>query len=849
MRGLAAAIRIGLLDMRGDWRRFGLLISCLFLGTALLAGVSSVGATIRQAVDENAALLMGGDIEMSRTDRPAADDEIAALETFGRVASVVDTNVRASTPERDAFADLVSVGPGYPLLGQISGSAMPPDVSAFDLLALQDGAFGALVSPLMLDQLGIGVGDVIILGGTQFVVRGTLTGLPDNVVRGFRLGLPAMISTDALAVLSDRTSPLPGLGTFFRYKVLLAGGDKEAVRNAMEERFGSSGWTVRSARDGLGPMVRYYDMFMQFLAIVGLASLLIGGVSVWTSISAYIAERSNVIAVLRSLGATSGRVLVHFAVQIALLTAIGVGLGLLVGGGFALVATPIVGQIIGVGLPQGVHVGPLAMAAGIGCIIAFVFSYLPLQQAETIRPVALFRSKGVGTPPIDWRALFRPAVIVPMVLAIAAFLVLASLMTNAPVLVGAFAVVSVVAATLFRMAIVAARGILSRLPEPRNRLVRAALRGISATGSNATSVVVSLGMALSMLVIVLVLQLNLSNEYLGASAFDAPTLVASDLFEDEVATLETLQGQDSPLASFTVTPMLRGSLASVNDTPASQLRQRGSEAGFLLSGEIPLTYRQVLPPTSKLVEGRWWEDQYAGPPLVSVHESLRAGLGLRLGDRLTFDIFGDQLVAEIRNFREYSWQGGIDFLVTFSPGVLEGYPSTLLAAVNAKPGQEDELERQLGSALPDVRFIAIGETLKLITMALSQLSLAASLVGGLAVANGLLVLLGSLGAGQQQRRADVVINKVLGATHPEIVAVIMLQFALIAAFAAVLSVIFGTAVAWLLTQVLLDVEFSISLPTIGAVELGAVLLTALLGAASIYRSLSTRAARLLREMV
>src|SRR5690606_4605410 len=170
-----------------------------------------------------------------------------------------------------------------------------------------------LISPLMLDQLGIKVGDTFELGGTPFEARGTLTGIPDSAVRGFRLGLPTVITLDALAYLSDRTSPLPGLGSWFRYKVVLDSLEPDEGKQQLDAALGDAGWTVRSARDGLGDMVRYYDLFMQFLTIVGLASLLIGGVSFWTGISAYIAERGNVIAVLRSLCAVRGLIFIHFA--------------------------------------------------------------------------------------------------------------------------------------------------------------------------------------------------------------------------------------------------------------------------------------------------------------------------------------------------------------------------------------------------------------------------------------------------------------------------------------------------------------------------------------------------------
>ena len=848
MREFWAAIRIGLLDMRGDLGRFGLLIACLAVGTALIAGVSSVGASIRQAVERDAAVLMGGDLELSRADRGATGEELGLLATFGQVSSVVDTNVRAEAGELDAFVDLVSIGETYPLLGQVDSPQLPAGETPHAFLAERDGVFGALVDPLMLDALGIAVGDTLEIGGTPFVARGALMGLPDAPVRGFRLGLPAVITIEALAHLGDRTSPLPGLGTFFRYKLLLADRNAEAGKAAVEAALGDPSWTVRSARDGLGPMVRYYDLFMRFLVIVGLASLLIGGVSVWTGISAYIAERATVIATLRSLGAGKARIFLHFFAQVASLAAVGVGIGLLVGAGIALLALPVVGEAVGVSLPPSLHLQPLLVAAGVGLLTAFSFSYLPLQQAQSISPVTLFRSKGLAAPPVDWRALLTSLQILPLIVAGAGIFWLAVVMTGDPLLVSAFALVSVFAVLLFRVALSIATTALDRLPEPNNRVLRYALRDISGSRSNAPSVVISVGLALAMLVVVLALEVNLRNEYLGASVFDAPTLVASDLFEDEVEAIEALKDEGGDVTRFTSTPMLRGALTAVNGTPVGALRPRGPEASFLLSGEVPITFRQELPSSSRIVAGEWWPAGYQGPALVSLHQTLRYGLGVDIGDTLTFTIFGEDITAKVASFRDYSWQGGIDFLATFSPGVLEAYPATLLGAVTAAPGRESDVERYLATAFPDVRFIAIGETLEKITVALGQLSLAASLVGGLAVGNGLLVLLGSLATGRRQRQADAVITKVLGARKAEVLAVSVVHYLVLAAFAALLATPLGIGLAWILTMVLLDVDFSLNAITLAAVDAGAIIITGVLGATTIHKALRPRPALLLREL-
>src|SRR5690606_14082960 len=153
------AVRIGLLDMRGDLRRFLLLVVCLAVGTALISGVNSVGASITRAIDDGAAELMGGDVELSRADRLATADELATMAGFGTISTIVDTNLRAESAAGDAFVDLSAIGPTYPLLGAVQSPQLSPGAAPYDLLAPVDDIHGALLDPVLFDQLGLAIGD------------------------------------------------------------------------------------------------------------------------------------------------------------------------------------------------------------------------------------------------------------------------------------------------------------------------------------------------------------------------------------------------------------------------------------------------------------------------------------------------------------------------------------------------------------------------------------------------------------------------------------------------------------------------------------------------------------------
>lgn len=839
-------IRVGLLDLRSDLRRFGVLIACLALGTGVIAAVGSVGTSLRMAVERDATTLMGGDIEAARPDRDASPAELAFLKSLGQLAHVVDTNARASAGEEAAFVDLLAVDDAYPLLGQVRSPQLRDGERPGQLLGPADGAFGALIDPVLFDRLAIAPGDRFMIGDTEFEVRGTLTSLPDAALRGFKLGLTTVISTEALSTLGDLRAPLPGLLTQHRYKIVLDGSSYDQAQAAIAGQFADPGWITRSPRDAVGSLIRYYDLFLRFLLIVGLSSLLVGGVGVYNGVSAYIAERQQSIAILRSLGATGARVLTHFLAQIGVLTAIGVGLGLLGGAAASLLAVPLVGQALNVNLPPSLQPAPLLTAAAFGAVSGFLFSYFPLARARATSPAMLFRSLGSAVLPVALRDLLRPAVILPALLAAAAMFALAVATTGDLMLVVACVIGGAATFALLRVSGWLLQGLLKRLPRSASPTIRGALRNIYRPGSPAPTVVVSIGLGLSVLLIIILLQSNLTSQLLGVVSRDAPTFVATDLFEDEVETIASLS-EGGDLERIETSPMLRAAVLGINGAPPDRMAELGDDATFLLSGEIPVTRASEKPRATELTEGEWWPASYAGEQLVSLRDTLRTELGLALGDRIEFSLFGDTFEARVASFQRYELRNGVDFMVTFSPGPIDAYPSTFMGSIKARPGHEKALERTLAQTFPEIAFLPVGDALNQLASVLGQLGMAVTMVGLLAVINGLLVLAGTMAAGRKQREADAVVQKVLGATRRDVLWVFVLEYGLLAIFATLIAALVGIAGAWAITAIALGIGFAPAPLLIGAVVAGAVLMTTAAGAATTWRALGTAPATYLRS--
>ncbi|MEX0860398.1 MAG: FtsX-like permease family protein [Cucumibacter sp.] len=849
MSRLLSWMRVALVDLRGDLRRFGVLLGCLALGTGTIAAVGSVGAALHATIIRDASTLLGGDIEVARSDRRANEEELAYLMSLGTLAETVDTNARGRAGENSIFLDILGVNGNYPLFGRVRSPQLAAGERPIALLGEVDGVHGAIIDPVLLDRLGIEFGGHFTIGETRFEVRGLLTSVPDGAVRGFHLGLTTIIALDAVDIGPDARLPLPGLLTEHRYKIrLFEGTYQDAAPVVQAHLAGDTGWTLRTPYDAAGTLSRFYDRFVRFLLIVGLSSLLVGGVGISNAVSAYIAERQRSIATLRSLGATGPRILVHIFTQVGIMSLVGIAIGLALGAVSTLAALPILGPILGVDLPPSVDAPSLLVATGFGVLAAFAFSYLPLVSARKLRPAILFRSVGASIEALPAREYLTPGVLIPLAVAGLGMFALAVITTQDLNLVLWYAAGVTATFVLLRAAAALLQRGLRALPALPNPVLRNAFRGICRPGSPAPAVVLSLGLGLAMLLVIVILDNNLHSQLVGEVQQDAPTFVTTDLFEDEIPELKAFLDATGMLTTFRSSPMMRAAITQVRGIPSDQFINIDEELVFMLDGEIPVTWATDLPEQTSVVEGQWWPSDYDGPPLVSLRTRARDGLGLKIGDTLELTVLGEKIEARIASFRDYQFRNGLNFLVTFSPHALDAFPESWLATIKITEGDEQTVERALAREFPELTFIPVGEGLNQAADLLNQLGVAVNIVGGLAVVNGVLVLAGTMAAGRKQREADAIVSKVLGATRAEVVTVFAVEYALLGAFAALIATFVGIAGAWSITLRLLDVGFGIDPVLVLAVLIGAVALTIATGAITTWSALSTRPAQYLRNV-
>ncbi len=840
----ALAFRLARRELRGGFhsrfRGFRIFLACLTLGTAAIAAVGSLSAAVEAGLAREARALLGGDIELRIHHRPATEAQIAWLEANATTISrVVEIRAMARRPDGESrqLVEMRAVDEPYPLVGTV---ALRGETDLDTAIAARDGRFGAVVDDSLLRRLGLAVGDELAVGDTVLRITAALIREPDRATRGIQLGPSVLVSHEGLAAANLLQ---PGSLSDYKYRLVLPPGtDAKSFRSRLTRAFPDAPWRIRDVSGAAPGLTRFIDRLTLFLTLVGLSALLIGGVGVGNAVHAFLAQRTATIATLKCLGAPARLVLWIYLLQVLALAAIGIGLGLLAGGLAPLIAAPLLANVLPVELSPGLYPGPLALAAGFGVLVTLVFSLWPLALARNVPAAALFRRTVAplrGRP--GWRDL---AVLAGLVLVLAGLTLASARETHFALW---FVAGAAAAFAAFRLAALAAVRVARSWPRPRRPRLRLAIANLHRPGAPTASVVLSLGLGITVLVAIMMIERNLSRQIDAIIEEEAPAFYFIDLQPAQIAEFEQLVRDFPGAGNMRSVPMLRGRITSMAGTPVADLTPPPDYA-WITRGDRGLTWSRTPPDRgSRIIEGEWWPADYDGPALISFDAEAAAAFGIGVGDTVGFNILGRPFEARIANLREIDWSTlGMNFVVIFAPGALDGAPQTSIATVQIGAAGEDALEAAVTERFPNVSAIRVREVMAEVNGILASIEIAMKAIAAIAIVAGVLVLSGAIAAGRRQRIYDAVVLKTLGATRADVLSAYLIEFALLGLVTAVIAAAAGSAAAWAVTVGVMHVDWSFSPGAMLWTTLICVAATMVFGIIGAWRALGQKAAPLLR---
>ena len=840
-------LRLAFRELRSGLSGFYVFIGCIALGVMAIAGVGAVSLSLSDGLAREGRVILGGDMAFSIIHREANAQERAFLDRQGRVSLAATLRAMARTADgRSALVEVKAVDGAYPLTGTV---ALDPVQPLPEALAERDGIFGAAADPTLLARLDLQPPARVTVGTATIDIRAALTSEPDKLASGIGFG-PRLLMSDAALRATGLLQP----GSLVRWHYRLALPDRaaseqsvRAISAAAQAQFPEAGWDIRTRTNASPSLEENVERFSQYLTLVGLTALLVGGVGVANAVRAHLDRKRAVIATMKSLGATGQRVFAIYLSQVMTMAVVGALPGLAIGAALPFLIAWGFGAIIPLPLAPALHPEGLALALLYGLLTALAFAVWPLGRARDVPVSALFRDEVAGEARLPRRSYIFGTVLV--VGALAACAVLLSFDRKIALIfvvaaAGVFALLRLVASLLMSIA--------RRLPHARSAVLRIAIANIHRPGALTTSVVLSLGLGLTLLVTVIEIDSNLRKQFMAALPEKAPAFFFLDIQGADAEALDAFIKSHAPRATFERVPMLRGRIVQANGVPIEQVKATQS-AQWALQSDRGLTTAEEMPSGSRLVAGDWWPRNYEGERLVSLERRIAEGLGLKVGDAITVNVLGRNLTAKIANLRAVDWQSlSINFVLVFSPNSFRGAPMSYIATLTYPGGsttaEETALLKAVAGAFPAITTVRVREAIDAVASIVTNLVLAIRGASALTLLAAVLVLGGALAAGHRRRVYDAVVLKTLGATRRRLMAAYAIEYLLIGSATALFGVVAGSVAAGFVITQVMNLAFTfVPGPALAAAG-GAVLATVLLGLAGTYSALGQKPAPVLRNL-
>jgi putative ABC transport system permease protein len=769
-----------------------LLAFAVLLAVAALTAVGFFADRLESGLARDARALLGGDAIVA-SDRPTPDElAVLARDAGLRSARTVSFPSMARAPdERGGASRLVAVkavSDGYPLRGQLQLRDAPD--APVQVLAGRPERGTVWVDAGLLDALQLAVGDDVLLGDARLKITRIIVIEPDRGA-GFMSFAPRVMLHEADLEATALIQPASRVN----YRLAVAAPDdrQAAVRDfvrRVEQRIEQAplrGVRVEALESGRPEMRQTLDRASKFLNLVALLAALLAAVAVGIAARDFAQRHLDDCAMLRVLGLSQRRIAGAYAIEFGLVGLAASVLGVLVGLAVHMVFVWLLSGLVNATLPPP-GVWPAVFGIGVGLTLLLGFGLPPVLQLSRVPPLRVLR-RDVGAPKASSLLVLLAAAggFAGLLLAVADDLRLGV------IAVGGFAAAVAVFAVLSWLAVKLLQRAVPEAGAPRWLVL--ATRQIAARPAFAVLQVSALSVGLLALVLLVLLRTDLIASWRQATPPDAPNRFVINLQPEQA---EAFRGAltAAGVQRYDWYPMIRGRLVAINGTEVNPATFEGDRAQRLVDREFNLSHDARLPAHNEVVQGRWTPDE---ADALSVEEGLAETLGLKLGDRLRFDIAGQMREGRITSLRKVDWGSmRVNFFVMFPTTALEGVPLTYISAFRTPLAKG--FDNQLSRSFPNITNVDVSASIGQVQRVLDQVTRAVEFLFGFTLVAGLVVLFAAISATREARAREFAIMRAMGAGSRLLTQVQRAELLGVGLLAGVLASVAAVVVGWLLAR-------------------------------------------------
>lgn len=767
-------------------------ILCVTLAIVTLVAINGFSDSVNSALLQDARALHAADIIVqSRQEFSSALIEtIRRLERDGSIRSARTYEfysvVRDTNGDDSLLSDIKVVADGYPFYGRIElASGLPFE----NVLA----SGHIIVEHLLMDRLGLQVGDRLDIGQSRLTISDVLVKEPDRPVSVFSFGPRIFVHIADLEGLD-----LVRQGSRVRYGYLIKVLDPAnlnrltdvvaAAADPVQERVD----TFRTARSAVK---RFFDNFVFFLNLIGIFTLLLAGIGIHSTLTAYLKEKEKTIAVMKAVGATGRFVFSHFTLSLLFLSLIGTALGVLLGFMVQIFLPALFVDLVPRQIKLTLSWTGALEGLFLGVVVVALFASLPLYRLRDIKPATIFR-KDSGQAPVGMPFYFT-------ITAIIALFVGMVLWQLQEVRTGLIFVATVCGFIMLTALLARAALTVLRRVRVKQLVVRQALKGLFRPRNATWSIIITLTASLAVVFTINTIERNLDRSYVQSYPSDSPNLFFLDIQPDQLKAFQQALGIETRYF-----PIVRAKILSIDGKPIDRGKERQRRRGDNLARTFNLTYRDELLDDETIVAGRglfrsdWQEAQ------VSVLDTVVEMHAMKIGDRISFRIQGVPIEARISSIRSRTLESLKPFFYfVFQREVLKNAPQTIFTAVRVEKNKIAAIQNAIVKKFPNVSVIDMTATIATLSGVSKKLSNIIRFFTAFSILAGLLITVSSVFATRLTRTREAVFYQVLGARNAFVVKVFALENVFIGAISGLLALLISQIAAWIVTVNVFQVDY------------------------------------------
>lgn len=794
-------------ESRSTRRKLLLYMSSISLGVAALVAIDSFAGNITRSVREQSRTLFGGDIVFGVRNgwTPATDSVLDEFRQRGAVITKQTTFASMAFAPRTnltRLAQVKAIGKGWPIYGAVTTKP------AGQFARLYEGR-NVLLDPALMIGLDAQVGDTISLGYQTFEVIGALDQVPGDPGMASAMAPRLMMSEEHMA--STKLLITGSRGEYDAYAKYTSG-DADALVKSFKTRLDSAQLRAQTIRQEESNIAEGIRDLSNFLGLVGIIALLLGGVGVASGVNAWVMRKIDTVAILRCLGATTRQVMTIYLTQAMAMGFLGAAIGAALGVLIQFLLPGVLNDVLPVDVSVTLEPRAIGMGMLLGLWIALAFALRPLMALRRVSPLQAIRRTDDRSPAGRWwrdpSRIFVNALVALSVVGLSA--------TRAQNVREIFAFsggiagsILLLTASAVLLAYLARRSIRSGWPY----VVRQGVANLYRPGNQTRSVVLSLGFGAFLVSTLYLVQSNLLAQFRQLEFNARGNLVFFDIQDDQMPGIDSIvTAQHREYAARVPIVLMR--VAKINGQTVDQLMADSTvrERPWALRREYRSTYRSDVVETEKVMAGTWFGEKPTAPggvPQVSLEIDVAEAMHAELGDTITWNVQGLEVPTVLTSLREVNWNRfELNFFAVFEPVALEKAPRTFAALV-AAPGDSAvlALQRDIVRRYPNVASLDLSVVRRTVAQISEKATTAIRFMAIFSLAMAVPVLFSAVSATRRDRVREGVLLKTLGATRRQITRILFSEYALLGILGSLAGMVLSFGGAWLLLHFVFERPF------------------------------------------